>query len=104
MRLTLSIVAAALLLAPIPLVGQAFAQTPATAPAVEAATQAILANPKVIKTLDDIKADDDRPALAEQKRITEISGAALTRKDSRRIFPETLCRTGFMTRMTAKAM
>jgi tripeptide aminopeptidase len=42
-----------------------------TAPAVEAATTAILANPKVVKTLGDIKADDDR-ALAEQKRITEI--------------------------------
>jgi tripeptide aminopeptidase len=42
-----------------------------TAPAVETATTAILANPKVIKTLEDIKADDDR-ALAEQKRITEI--------------------------------
>jgi acetylornithine deacetylase/succinyl-diaminopimelate desuccinylase-like protein len=42
-----------------------------TAPAVEAATTAILAHPKVIKTLDDIKADDAR-ALAEQKRITEI--------------------------------
>jgi acetylornithine deacetylase/succinyl-diaminopimelate desuccinylase-like protein len=38
---------------------------------VEAAVTAILANPKVIKTLEDIKADDDR-ALAEQKRITEI--------------------------------
>ena len=34
-------------------------------------TAAILGNPKVIKTLEDIKADDDR-ALAEQKRITEI--------------------------------
>jgi tripeptide aminopeptidase len=42
-----------------------------TAPAVEAAVAALLANPKVVKTLDDIKADDDR-ALAEQKRITEI--------------------------------
>jgi tripeptide aminopeptidase len=42
-----------------------------TAPAVEAAYTAILANPKIIKTLEDIKADDDR-ALAEQKRITEI--------------------------------
>jgi tripeptide aminopeptidase len=42
-----------------------------TAPAVESAYTAILANPKVIKTLEDIKADDDR-ALAEQKRITEI--------------------------------
>jgi len=42
-----------------------------TAPAVEAAYTAILAHPKVVKTLDDIKADDAR-ALAEQKRITEI--------------------------------
>src|SRR3954449_2252612 len=42
-----------------------------TAPAVEAAYTSILAHPKVIKTLEDIKADDDR-ALAEQKRITEI--------------------------------
>jgi acetylornithine deacetylase/succinyl-diaminopimelate desuccinylase-like protein len=42
-----------------------------TTPAVEAAYASLLANPKVIKTLEDIKADDDR-ALAEQKRITEI--------------------------------
>src|SRR4051812_26084394 len=42
-----------------------------TSPAVDVAYTAILAHPKVIKTLDDIKADDDR-ALAEQKRITEI--------------------------------
>jgi hypothetical protein len=42
-----------------------------TAPAVEAAVTAILANPKVVKTLEDIKADDGR-TLAEQKRITEI--------------------------------
>src|SRR3954454_10257610 len=42
-----------------------------TGPAVDAATTAILAHPKVVKTLDDIKADDDR-SLAEQKRITEI--------------------------------
>ncbi|HEV7602876.1 MAG TPA: peptidase M20, partial [Bradyrhizobium sp.] len=46
-------------------------QTAPAGPAVEAATAAILGNPKVIKTLEDIKADDDR-ALAEQKRITEI--------------------------------
>jgi acetylornithine deacetylase/succinyl-diaminopimelate desuccinylase-like protein len=50
---------------------QARAQTPSAGPAVEAATAAILGNPKVIKTLEDIKADDGR-ALAEQKRITEI--------------------------------
>jgi acetylornithine deacetylase/succinyl-diaminopimelate desuccinylase-like protein len=47
------------------------AQTAPAALAVEAATTALLGNPKVIKTLEDIKADDDR-ALAEQKRITEI--------------------------------
>jgi tripeptide aminopeptidase len=51
--------------------GEVNGQTAAAGPAVEAATTAILANPKVIKTLEDIKADDDR-ALAEQKRITEI--------------------------------
>jgi acetylornithine deacetylase/succinyl-diaminopimelate desuccinylase-like protein len=59
---------AAVLLMIASLYGEARAQT---APAVEAAVTSILANPKVIKTLDDIKADDDR-ALAEQKRITEI--------------------------------
>jgi acetylornithine deacetylase/succinyl-diaminopimelate desuccinylase-like protein len=51
-----------------PLAEVAVAQT---APAVETAVTAILANPKVIKTLEDIKADDGR-ALDEQKRITEI--------------------------------
>jgi tripeptide aminopeptidase len=69
--LTRSILAAAFLLAGGPLVKQTCAQTPAAGPAVEAAYQAILANPKVIKTLEDIKADDDT-AFAEQKRITEI--------------------------------
>src|SRR4051794_31483067 len=70
-RLTRSILATAFLLTGGPLANQAWAQTPAPAPAVEAAYQAILAHPKVIKTLDDIKADDDT-AFAEQKRITEI--------------------------------
>jgi tripeptide aminopeptidase len=45
--------------------------SPVRAQTVETATAAILGNPKIIKTLEDIKADDDR-ALAEQKRITEI--------------------------------
>src|ERR1700736_3985714 len=66
---TPSIVAIAVLLMAGPLAGQACAQAPASA--VDAAYQAILANPKVIKTLEDIKADDDT-AFAEQKRITEI--------------------------------
>jgi tripeptide aminopeptidase len=70
-RLARSILATVFLLAAGPLANQACAQTPAPAPAVEAAYQAILAHPKVIKTLEDIKADDDT-AFAEQKRITEI--------------------------------
>src|SRR6266481_2548167 len=69
--LTRSILAAALLLAAGPLAKQAYAQSAAAGSAVEAAYQAILANPKVIKTLEDIKADD-ATAFAEQKRITEI--------------------------------
>jgi tripeptide aminopeptidase len=55
-------------------VSQIFAQTAPAGPAVEAATAAILGNPNLIKTLEDIKADDDR-AFAEQKRITEIPAA-----------------------------
>ena len=70
-RLTRSILATAFLLAAAPLAKQACAQTPAAGSAVETAYQAILANPKVIKTLEDIKADDDT-SFAEQKRITEI--------------------------------
>lgn len=53
------------------IIGRADAQTPSVAPEIDAAYQAILANPKIIKTLDDIKSDDGT-ALAEQKRITEI--------------------------------
>jgi tripeptide aminopeptidase len=61
----------ALLLAGWPLATPVGAQAPAAGSAVEVAFQAILANPKVNKALEDIKADDDR-AFAEQKRITEI--------------------------------
>jgi tripeptide aminopeptidase len=49
----------------------AAAQAASAGSAVEAASEAILANGKVIKALEDIKADDEA-ALAEQKRITEI--------------------------------
>src|SRR3979411_2294810 len=69
--LTRSILATAFLLAGGPWAKQACAQSPAAGSAVEAAHTAILANPTVIKTLEDIKADDDT-AFAEQKRITEI--------------------------------
>jgi tripeptide aminopeptidase len=61
MKFTTSIAAALLLVTP------ALAQTSS----MDASLQALLANPKVVKTLDDIKADDVR-ALEEQKRITEI--------------------------------
>jgi tripeptide aminopeptidase len=63
-----SVFICALLLATVSPSNEGHAQS---APAVESAYTAILAHPKVIKTLEDIKADDDR-ALAEQKRITEI--------------------------------
>jgi tripeptide aminopeptidase len=66
-----SIFVTALLLAAGPLAQQACAETPSLGPALQTATQAILADPKVIRTLEDIKADDDT-AFAEQKRITEI--------------------------------
>ena len=66
-----SIAATALLLMAAPLTRQAATQAPAVAPAIEAAYSAILAHPKVVKTLEDIKADDAR-TLEEQKRITEI--------------------------------
>jgi len=61
MKFKASIAATLLLVTP------AFAQ----APSMDATLQALLANAKVVKTLDDIKADDAR-ALDEQKRITEI--------------------------------
>jgi tripeptide aminopeptidase len=70
-RLIPSIFAAALVLMVGSLAKQASAQGPAAGPAVETAYQAILAHPRVIKTLEDIKADDGR-TFDEQKRITEI--------------------------------
>ena len=68
MKRRLAILATAFLLAG-PLTGPAAAQNSGTA--VEAASQAVLANPKVMKALGDIKTDDGA-TLAEQKRITEI--------------------------------
>jgi acetylornithine deacetylase/succinyl-diaminopimelate desuccinylase-like protein len=64
---SLAVVALLLLAAP---TRQASAQTPAGV-AVETAFGPILTHPKVIKALEDIKADDAR-TLEEQKRITEI--------------------------------
>jgi tripeptide aminopeptidase len=50
---------------------RADADPPAGASTMDASYQAILANPSVVKTLADLKADDDA-TFAEQKRITEI--------------------------------
>lgn len=71
MFLTPSFATVALLLMAGPLTTPAATQTPAAGSAVEAAYGAIFAHAKVIKTLEDIKADDAR-TLEEQKRITEI--------------------------------
>src|SRR5438045_675038 len=73
---------------------QSSAQTPAAAPAVEAAYQAILANAKVVKTLEDIKADDDT-ALAEQKRITEIPAPPYKEKIRAEYFLKRMQELGF---------
>jgi len=69
--LTRSIFTAAALLMAFPLARQACAQTASPGSPVDSAYAAILTNAKVIKTLEDIKADDAR-TFAEQKRITEI--------------------------------
>jgi tripeptide aminopeptidase len=50
---------------------QVWAQTASPGSPVDSAYAAILTNAKVIKTLEDIEADDER-TFAEQKRITEI--------------------------------
>jgi acetylornithine deacetylase/succinyl-diaminopimelate desuccinylase-like protein len=72
--------------------GQALAQT--ASPAVDAAFQAIFASPKVIKTLDDIKADDAR-ALEEQKRITEIPAPPYKEKVRAEYFLKRMQELGF---------
>ena len=74
--LTSSVVVTAVLVPAVLVMGgmiakQACAQAPSAVPAVETAYQAILTSPRVVKTLEDLKADDDT-AFAEQKRITEI--------------------------------
>src|SRR4051795_2374944 len=73
---------------------QSSAQTPAAAPAIEAAYQAILANANVVKTLEDIKADDDT-ALAEQKRITEIPAPPFKEKVRAEYFLKRMQELGF---------
>jgi tripeptide aminopeptidase len=89
MRVSLTSIAATVLLLA---AQQASAQTPS--PASDAALQAILANPKVVKTLDDIKADDAR-ALEEQKRITEIPAPPYKEKIRAEYFLKRMQELGF---------
>ena len=72
----------------------------ASAPTVEA----ILAHPKVVKTLEDIKADDDR-AFAEQKRITEIPAPPYKEKLRAEYYQKRMQELGFKdASIDAKAM
>ncbi len=88
------IFATAVLLMAGSLPGQVCAQSPAAATAIDAAYRAILANPKVIKTLEDIKADDER-TLAEQKRITEIPAPPYKEKVRAEYYLKRLQELGF---------
>jgi acetylornithine deacetylase/succinyl-diaminopimelate desuccinylase-like protein len=56
--------------------------------------EAILAHPKVVKTLDDIKADDER-AFAEQKRITEIPSPPFKEKVRAEYYRKRMQELGF---------
>ena len=82
------IFAVLLLTAELPL-RTAGAQT-ASAPGLEA----ILADPKIVKTLDDIRADDAR-ALAEQKRITEIPAPPFKEKLRAEYYRQRMQELGF---------
>jgi acetylornithine deacetylase/succinyl-diaminopimelate desuccinylase-like protein len=84
---------AALWLAAAPLAPTA-AQAPAAGAAVDAASQAILASPKVVRALEDIKADDDQ-AFAEQKRITEIPAPPYKEKQRAEYFLKRFLELGF---------
>ncbi len=65
-------------------------ETRAQAPAVEA----ILTHPKIVKTLEDIKADDDR-AFAEQKHITEIPAPPYKEKIRAEYYQKRMQELGF---------
>ena len=90
MTLTRSILAIAFVaFAQHALAQQAQAQA-ASAPDLEA----ILANPKIVKALDDIKADDER-AFAEQKRITEIPAPPFKEKVRAEYYQKRMQELGF---------
>ena len=66
--------------------------------------ESILANPKIVKALDDIKADDER-AFAEQKRITEIPAPPFKEKLRAEYYLKRMQELGFKdARSTARAM
>src|SRR5215212_9915622 len=93
-RLTRIVAAAAVLLMTGLIGGQVGAQTPPAATPIDTASQLILANPKVMKTLEDIKADDDT-ALVEQKRITEIPAPPFKEKVRAEYFLKRMQELGF---------
>jgi tripeptide aminopeptidase len=93
-RLTRTVAAAAVLLMTGLIGGQVGAQTPPAATPIDTASQLILANPKVMKTLEDIKADDDT-ALVEQKRITEIPAPPFKEKVRAEYFLKRMQELGF---------
>src|SRR6266566_4575566 len=73
---------------------QARAETPSGGSGMDAATQALLANATVMKTLADIKADDDT-AFAEQKRITEIPAPPFKEKVRAEYYQKRMQELGF---------
>jgi tripeptide aminopeptidase len=85
MTLTRSILAIAF----VAIAQQALAQA-APAPDLEA----ILANQKIVKSLDDIKADDER-TFAEQKRITEIPAPPFKEKVRAEYYQKRMQELGF---------
>jgi acetylornithine deacetylase/succinyl-diaminopimelate desuccinylase-like protein len=91
---TQSIVVSALVLLATPLAQPASAQTPAAGSAIETATAAILADPRVTKAFADIKADDET-AFAEQKRITEIPAPPYKEKVRAEYFLKRMQELGF---------
>jgi tripeptide aminopeptidase len=92
--LTPSIFAATALLMVSPLAGPACAQPASPGSPVDSAYAAILTNAKVIKTLEDIKADDER-TFAEQKRITEIPAPPYKEKVRAEYYLKRLQELGF---------
>jgi tripeptide aminopeptidase len=90
MTLTRSILAIAL----VALVQHALAHEVRAQAAAAPDLEAILADPKIVKTLDDIKADDER-TFAEQKRITEIPAPPFKEKARAEYYQKRMQELGF---------